>query len=104
MSPAVKTPGTFVIQRPSPAPFRAHQRGRASSARKPTREAGSVDAQRLPLVADIEDVLQGKIWAAQDPERRTSKRQKDLADIARLIEAEPALRARVPQDLLARLV
>ena len=59
--------------------------------------------ERLP-VARMEDVLQGKIWAAQDPQRRASKRQKDLADIARLIEAEPALRARVPQDVLARLV
>ena len=59
--------------------------------------------ERLP-VAGIEDVLQGKVWAAQDPERRASKRQKDLADIARLIEAEPALRAHVPQDVLERLV
>jgi len=59
--------------------------------------------ERLP-VARIEDVLQGKVWAAQDPERRASKRQKDLADIARLIETEPALRAHVPQDVLGRLV
>ena len=59
--------------------------------------------ERLP-VARVEDVLQGKIWAAQDPGRRASKRQKDLADIARLIEAEPELRAHVPQDVLGRLV
>lgn len=59
----------------------------------------------VPLpVARIEDVLQGKIWAALDSERRPSKRQKDLADIARLLEAKPALRASVPADLLARLV
>jgi hypothetical protein len=55
-------------------------------------------------VASLEDLLQGKIWAAQDPTRRASKRQKDLADIARLIEAYPALRERVPADLLARLL
>lgn len=55
-------------------------------------------------VASLEDVLQGKIWAAQDPERRGSKRQKDLADIARLIEAYPELRSRVPEDLLSRLL
>ena len=36
---------------------------------------------RLP-VASIEDVLRGKVWAAQDPSRRRSKRQKDLADVA----------------------
>ncbi len=55
-------------------------------------------------VASLEDTLQGKVWAASDPERRASKRQKDLADIARLIETYPALRARVPAELLARLL
>jgi hypothetical protein len=55
-------------------------------------------------VAAIEDVLAGKVWAAADTERRASKRQKDLADIARLIEANPALRSRVPQAILNQLV
>jgi hypothetical protein len=55
-------------------------------------------------VATVEDVLQGKLWAVQDPGRRPSKRQKDLADIARLLEAYPALRERVPQEVLARLI
>ena len=58
---------------------------------------------RLP-VAKLEDVLQGKVWAAQDPARRPSERQKDLADISRLLEAFPRLRGRVPDDVLARLV
>jgi hypothetical protein len=58
---------------------------------------------RLPVAA-IEDVLQGKIWAAQDPKRRPSKRQKDLADISRLLEVRPDLRTHVPADLLARLL
>lgn len=58
---------------------------------------------RLP-VARLEDVLQGKVWAATDPSRRASKRQKDLADIARLLEAHPRLRARVPPEVLDRLV
>jgi hypothetical protein len=57
---------------------------------------------RLP-VASVDDVLQGKIWAALDDTRRASKRQKDLADIARLLEAQPDLRARVPQAILDRL-
>lgn len=56
----------------------------------------------LPVAA-LEDVLQGKVWAASDESRRGSKRQKDLADIARLIEAYPHLRSRVPDDLLRRL-
>jgi hypothetical protein len=55
-------------------------------------------------VADVRDVLQGKIWAAQDTTRRPSKRQKDLADIARLIERYPELRPSVPQDILERLI
>ncbi len=55
-------------------------------------------------VASLEDVLQGKIWAALDPERRGSKRQKDLADISRLLEQYPKLRPRVPQEIRARLV
>ena len=54
-------------------------------------------------VASLADTLQGKIWAALDPDRRGSKRQKDLADIARLIEAYPDLRTKVPPELLARL-
>jgi len=59
----------------------------------------------VPLpVASVENILQGKIWAALDPTRRASKRQKDLADIARLIESYPLLRSKVPDELLARLV
>ena len=55
-------------------------------------------------VARVEDVLQGKVWAAEDSARRGSKRQKDLADIARLIETYPELRARVPAETLDRLI
>jgi hypothetical protein len=58
---------------------------------------------RLPVAA-VEDVLQGKVWAALDERRRPSKRQKDLADIARLIEGYPDMRERVPRDLLDRLI
>lgn len=57
----------------------------------------------LPVAA-IEDVLQGKIWEASDPSPRASKRQKDLADISRLLESREDLRARVPPDILQRLL
>lgn len=63
----------------------------------------SVLGMELP-VASIEDVLQGKVWAALDSERRGSKRQKDLADIARLLENYPQYRSRVPQEILQRLL
>lgn len=55
-------------------------------------------------VARIDDILQGKIWAAMDPERRRSKRQKDLADIARILEVSPELGSLVPAELLAKLL
>lgn len=50
-------------------------------------------------VARLEDVLQGKVWAYMDKERRKSKRQKDLADIFRIIEKYPQLEASLPQNL-----
>ena len=50
-------------------------------------------------VARAEDVLQGKLWAHADPERRASKRQKDLADIMRLVEAIPHLLSHLPIEL-----
>lgn len=55
-------------------------------------------------VAAVEDVLQGKLWAFLDETRRGTKRQKDLADIGRLIEAYPHLRSRVPREVLDRLI
>jgi hypothetical protein len=74
------------------------------------RLAGFVDRASLRTVlglalpvADKEDLLQGKIWAALDPECRTSKRLKDLADIARLLEVYPDLRQLVPVEILERL-
>jgi hypothetical protein len=68
---------------------------------------GATSRQILGLglpVASVEDILQGKIWAVLDPGRRASKRQKDLADIARLIEAYPHLQDRIPSEILARLI
>jgi hypothetical protein len=56
--------------------------------------------RRLP-VARVEEVLQGKRWAVSDPGRRSSKRQQDLANMARLLETYPALRRDVPAEVLA---
>lgn len=66
-------------------------------------EVRDVLGHQLP-VATLEDVLRGKVWAASDPSRRASKRQKDLADIARLLEGHPELRELVPQSILQRLI
>ena len=54
-------------------------------------------------VASLDDLLSGKIWAVKDTARRSSKRQKDLADISRLLEVYPFLREKVPEDILSRL-
>ena len=58
------------------------------------------DVLGYPLrVASVTDVLQGKIWAYLDKSRRKSKRQKDLADIMRLVEAHPTLQRRLPPSI-----
>ena len=50
-------------------------------------------------VASIEDVLQGKVWAYSDDSRRKSKRQKDLADIFRIIETYPHMIKQLPGNI-----
>jgi hypothetical protein len=52
------------------------------------------------IVACLEDVVRGKVWAYSDERRRKSKRQKDLADILRLVEAHPTVRGFLHPDLL----
>jgi hypothetical protein len=54
-------------------------------------------------VAAVVDVLQGKIWAYSDEQRRKSKRHKDFADISRLVEAYPYLRDLLPESIKAEL-
>jgi hypothetical protein len=54
-------------------------------------------------VARLEDVLQGKVWAYMDKTRRKSKRQKDLADIFRIVEKFPQLEAFLPQTIREEL-
>lgn len=53
----------------------------------------------LLRVASLEDTLKGKIKAWSEPERRQSKRLKDLADIARLVESHPHLWNMLTDDL-----
>jgi hypothetical protein len=53
--------------------------------------------------ASAEDVLQGKIWAYSNDQRRMSKRQKDLADIVRLIEEYSSLAELLPESIMERI-
>lgn len=57
----------------------------------------------LMRVASLEDTLKGKIAAYEDPVRRPSKRQKDLADISRLLEAHPDIKHLIPQPIYEKL-
>ena len=57
----------------------------------------------LMRVASLPDTLRGKLLAWRDPERRASKRQKDLLDIMRLVEAHPKLRKLLPADLAKKI-
>ena len=53
----------------------------------------------LLRVASLEDTLTGKMRAWSDPKRRQSKRIKDLADIARLVESHPHLWDKLTAEL-----
>lgn len=57
----------------------------------------------LMRVASLNDTLAGKLAAWSDAERRPSKRQKDLLDIMRLVEAHPELKEDLSPELLAQL-
>lgn len=57
----------------------------------------------LMRVASLPDTLADKLMAYSDPGRRPSKRQKDLADIARLVESHPESASLVPTEILVRI-
>jgi hypothetical protein len=55
-------------------------------------------------VAKLEDIVQGKIWAWTDPERRPTKRKKDELDLMRIAEAFPKLRPGLPREIVDQIV
>jgi len=57
----------------------------------------------LMRVASLSATLKGKIKSWSDPQRRQSKRIKDLADIARLVETHPELWGDLPDTLKAQI-
>ena len=54
-------------------------------------------------VAALDDLVQGKIWAWQDKERRLTKRKKDELDLIRIAEAYPHLAATMPAEIVRQL-
>lgn len=57
----------------------------------------------LMRVASLEDTLAGKLAAYQEPERRPTKKLKDLLDIGRLVETHPELLEKIPEEIAAKL-
>ena len=52
------------------------------------------------LIAALEDLVQGKLWAFADPTRRASKRAKDRADLIRICESHPQMIPLIPPGLV----
>ena len=57
---------------------------------------------RVP-VANLENIIRGKVWAWQDERRRSTKRKKDELDLMRIAEAHPETRRLIPAEILAQL-
>lgn len=54
-------------------------------------------------VADLKDIVQGKVWAWNDAQRRLSKRKKDELDLIRIAEAYPELQSQMPHEITSQL-
>jgi hypothetical protein len=65
-------------------------------------EMREVLGYQIPVAA-LSDLIQGKIWAWQDPRRRLSKRAKDQADLLRIGENYPTLLHFLPEPLRQQL-
>jgi hypothetical protein len=58
----------------------------------------------LPVpVANLKDIVRGKVWAWQDEQRRSTKRKKDELDLMRIAEAHPELRPLIPAEIVKQL-
>jgi hypothetical protein len=90
---AKKAQGKLNIQ------FTQDDRYQSFIARAQSRE---VLGQSVP-VADINDIVQGKVWAWTDEKRRVSKRKKDELDLIRIAEAYPQLRRKMPGEITSQL-
>ncbi len=69
----------------------------------PQRAVAATVHGMLMRVASLEDTLKGKVAAYEEPQRRPSKRQKDLSDISRLLEAHPEIKDLIPTTIYEKL-
>ncbi|HEX8489745.1 MAG TPA: hypothetical protein VF626_01895 [Chthoniobacterales bacterium] len=90
---AKKAPGKLSVQ------FTQDERYQSFIARaKPQEVLG-----HLVPVAELRDIVQGKVWAWSDEKRRLSKRKKDELDLIRIGEAYPELRGGLPPEIDSQL-
>jgi acetolactate synthase regulatory subunit len=54
-------------------------------------------------VANLKDIVRGKVWAWQDEQRRATKRKKDELDLMRIAEAHAELRPLIPAEIVKQL-
>ena len=54
-------------------------------------------------VANLKDLVRGKVWAWQDEQRRSTKRKKDELDLMRIAEAHLELRPLIPAEIVKQL-
>jgi hypothetical protein len=90
---AKKPPGQLNVQ------FTQDDRYQSFIARAKPHE---VLGQTVP-VAELRDIVQGKVWAWSDPERRSTKRKKDELDLMRIAEAFPKLRSEFPREIIDQI-
>jgi hypothetical protein len=54
-------------------------------------------------VANLKDIVRGKVWAWQDEQRQSTKRKKDELDLMRIAEAHCELRPLIPAEIVKQL-
>lgn len=54
-------------------------------------------------VAQLENIIRGKVWAWEDEKRRSTKRKKDELDLMRIAETYPKMRHLVPAEIVKQL-
>lgn len=93
-----RAPGTGSLRQRTAVQFSAEEAGIADA----IEHAHVVDlgGGTLLRLASVADVIELELLAAQEPRRRASKREHDVADVIALLEEHPSLRS---PTLLARL-
>jgi len=54
-------------------------------------------------VANVENIVRGKVWAWEDSQCSPTKREKDELDLMRIAEAHPQLRELIPAQIVTQL-